>query len=125
MSVLLDTSVWIRHFRESNGEVVRLLEEQQVMTHPYVVAEIACGSLKKRIETLSYLKAIPTLPIVAIDEILTFIESRELFSKGVGFVDVQLLASVIISDNVSLWTTDNRLEAIAVKMGISYPALHS
>jgi len=125
MSVLLDTSVWIRHFRESNDEVVRLLEEQQVMTHPFVVAEIACGSLKNRINTLSYLKALQALPIVTIDEVLTFIESRELFSKGVGFVDVQLLASVLICENVFLWTTDNRLEAIASELGISYPALHS
>lgn len=125
MSVLLDTSVWIRHFRQSNDEVVRLLEEQLVVTHPFVVAEIACGSLKKRSDALSYLKALPASPIVTIDEVLTFIESRELFSKSVGFVDVQLLASVLISDDVSLWTTDNRLEAIAIELGISHPAMSS
>lgn len=125
MSVLLDTSVWIRHFRESNDEVVQLLEEQQVVIHPFVVAEIACGSLKKRSDTLGYLKALPTLSIVTIDEVLTFIESREIFSKGVGFVDVQLVASVLISGDVSLWTADNRLEAIAIELGVSYPALSS
>lgn len=125
MSVLLDTSVWIRHFRESNDEVVRLLEEQHVVAHPFVVAEIACGSLKRRSDTLTYLKALPTLPIVSIDEVLTLIESRQLFSKGIGLVDAQLLASVLISDDVSLWTKDTRLDAIAIGMGISHPALNS
>ncbi len=94
------------------------------MTHPFVLAEIACGSLKKS-ETLSYLHALPALSIVTIDEVLFFIESQELFSKGIGFVYVQLLASVLISDDVSLWTTDNRLDAIAIELGISYPALNS
>ena len=120
MTILLDTSVWIRHFRESNSEAIRLLEDQRVVLHELVIGEIACGSLKHRAKTLTYLKALPQLPNVPIDDVMVLIESRKLFSKGIGLIDAQLLASVLITPDVFLWTADNRLNAIATDLSVSY-----
>jgi len=120
VNVLLDTSVWIRHFRDSNDEVVRLLNDELVVSHEYVVAELACGSLKSREDTIGYLKALVTLPTVSITEAMILIESRALFSRGIGLVDVQLLASTLISPDTQLWTWDNSLHDIAAELGIAY-----
>ena len=120
MNVLLDTSVWIQHFRESSDEVVRLLNDELVVSHEYVVAELACGSLKSREDTISYLKALVTLPTVSITEAMILIETRALFSRGIGLVDVQLLASTLISPDTQLWTRDNRLHDVAAELGIAY-----
>ena len=120
MTVLLDTSVWIRHFKESSDEVVRLLNDELVVSHEYVVAELACGSLKSREDTIGYLSALVTLPTVSITETMTLIETRALFSRGIGLVDVQLLASTLISPDTKLWTRDNRLHDVAAELGIAY-----
>ena len=120
MTVLLDTSVWIQHLRESSDEVVRLLNDELVVTHDYVVAYLACGSLKSREDTIDYLSALVTLPTVSITETMTLIETRALFSRGIGLVDVQLLASTLISPDTKLWTWDNRLHDVAAELGIAY-----
>jgi len=120
VNVLLDTPAWIRHFRESSDEVVRLLNDELVVSHEYVVAELACGSLKSRQETISYLKALVTLPTVSVTDAMILIETRTLFSRGVGLVDVQLLASTLITPDTQLWTLDNRLHDVAVELGIAY-----
>ena len=120
MDVLLDTSVWIRHFRESSDEVVRLLNDELVVSHEYVIAKLACGSLKSREDTIGYLNALVTLPTVSINELMILIESRALFSRGIGLVDVQLLASTLISPDTKLWTWDNRLHDVAAELGIAY-----
>lgn len=120
MNVLLDTSVWIRHFRESSDEVVRMLNDELVVSHEYVVAELACGSLKSREDTIGYLNALVTLPTVSITEAMILIETRALFSRGIGLVDVQLLASTLISPDTQLWTRDNRLHDVAAELGIAY-----
>ena len=125
MKVLLDTSVWIRHFRESNSGVVDLLEQQQAVSHMFVVGELACGSLKKRIETLIDLQALPLLPIVSTEEVMHMIESRQLYSRGIGLVDAQLIASVLLTPDSSLWTVDERLERVASDLGISYRSTDS
>jgi len=120
VNVLLDTSIWIRHFKESSDEVVRLLNDELVVSHEYVVAELACGSLKSREDTIGYLKALVTLPTVSINEAMILIETRALFSRGIGLVDVQLLASTLISPDTQLWTRDNRLHDVAAELGIAY-----
>jgi len=120
VNVLLDTSVWIRHFRESSDEVVRLLNDELVVSHEYVVTELACGSLKSREDTIGYLSALVTLPTVSITEAMILIETRALFSRGIGLVDVQLLASTLISPDTKLWTRDNRLHDVAAELGIAY-----
>jgi len=120
VNVLLDTSVWIQHFRESSDEVGRLLNDELVVSHEYVVAELACGSLKSREDTIGYMNALVTLPTVSITEAMTLIETRALFSRGIGLVDVQLLASTLISPDTRLWTWDNRLHDVATELGIAY-----
>jgi len=123
VNVLLDTSVWIQHFRESSDTVVRLLNDELVVSHEYVVAELACGSLKSREETIGYLSALVTLPTVSITEAMTLIETRALFSRGIGLVDVQLLASTLISPDTRLWTRDNRLRDVATELCIAYTSV--
>lgn len=120
MSVLLDTSVWIRHFKTSNLRVVQLLESESVVSHEFVVAEIACGSLKSREETLGYLKELIALPTVSTPEVLQFIETKKLYSRGIGLIDAHLLASTLIVPDTQLWTADKRLENIARELGIVY-----
>ena len=122
MNVLLDTSVLIRHFRASNTNVVRLLEAELVVSHEFVVAELACGSLKSREETIGYLKELVTLPTMSAEEVLILIESHSLYSRGIGLVDAQLLASTLVTPDTLLWTADNRLHDIAFELGISYRA---
>ena len=120
MSVLLDTSVWIRHFKTSNLRVVQLLESESVVSHEFVVAEIACGSLKSREETLGYLKELIALPAVSTQEVMLLIESKRLYSRGIGLVDAHLLASTLIVPDTQIWTADKRLESIARELGIAY-----
>lgn len=120
MSVLLDTSIWIRHFKTSNLRVVQLLESESVVSHEFVVAEMACGSLKSREETLGYLKELITLPKVSTQEVLLLIETKKLYSRGIGLIDAQLLASTLIVPDTQLWTADKRLENIAHELGIAY-----
>jgi len=120
VSVLLDTSVWIRHFKTSNLRVVQLLESESVVSHEFVVAEIACVSLKSREETLGYLKELIALPAVSTQEVMLLIESKRLYSRGIGLVDAHLLASTLIVPDTQIWTADKRLESIAREMGIAY-----
>ncbi len=120
MNVLLDTSVWIRHFKTSNLRVVQLLESESVVSHEFVVAEMACGSLKAREETLGYLKALIALPTVSTQEVLLLIETKKLYSRGIGFIDAHLLASTLIMADTQIWTADKRLENIAQELGIAY-----
>ena len=120
MNVLLDTSVWIRHFKTSNLRVVQLLESESVVSHEFVVAEMACGSLKAREETLGYLKELIALPTVSTQEVLLLIETKKLYSRGIGFIDAHLLASTLIMADTQIWTADKRLENIAQELGIAY-----
>lgn len=120
MSVLLDTSVWIRHFKASSLRVVQLLESEAVVSHEFVVAEMACGSLKSRAETLGYLKELIALPTVSTQEVLLLIETRKLYSRGIGLIDAHLLASTLIVPDTRLWTADKRLENIAQELGVAY-----
>ena len=119
--MLLDTSVWIRHFRASNLEVVRLLDQELVVSHEYVTAELACGSLKSRSETIGYLQDLMQLKTISVSDVMKFIEARKLYSRGIGLVDAQLLAAVLISPDTLLWTHDRRLREIAIELNVSYP----
>lgn len=120
MNVLLDTSVWIDHFRTANLDVIRLLETDRVVCHEFVIAELACGSLKARDETLGYLKALRSLSTLSTNEVLLLIESRALYSRGIGMVDAQLLASTLVSPDTQLLTLDTRLNELATELEIAY-----
>ena len=120
MNVLLDTSVWINHFKNDDPQVVHLLENQLVVVHEYVIAELACGSPKNRNDTLRYLGDMPKLASITDDELMSFIDLRKLYSHCVGLVNVQLLGSVVVEGGAVLWTRDKRLGAVAFELGVGY-----
>jgi predicted nucleic acid-binding protein len=117
--VLVDTSVWVSHFRETNNELTKLLTNAEVACHPFVVGELACGNLKNRTTIISLLEALPTAKTVEHEEVLAFIDARKVMGKGLGYIDVHLLASAILT-SVSLWTLDKRLDKIAGEFRCSY-----
>ncbi|QWD90113.1 type II toxin-antitoxin system VapC family toxin [Polynucleobacter sp. MWH-Braz-FAM2G] len=119
--VLVDTSVWIAHFRKPNTTFESLLINDQVLCHPLVLIELACGSPPSpRLRTLSYIKKLQQATIATPEETLEFIEKHQLQESSCGAIDVSLLASTLLSDNALLWTLDKSLEILANKLGVSY-----
>ncbi len=118
--ILADTNVWIKHFRESDDELIAHLNIGLVACHPFIIGELACGNLGNRSEILMLLQALPASPLAETTEILDFIEKKALMGCGLGYVDIHLLASAIIG-NIVLWTYDRRLHEAATELGISYP----
>ena len=122
--VLVDTSVWISHFRKKCDHLIRLLNNGGVATHPFVIGEIACRRLKNREEILSLLRSLHATVAVSDEELLHFIEVRRLMGKGIGLIDVHLLAAAVVA-RVPLWTYDRKLAAVAGEMEIGYVPLES
>lgn len=110
--MLVDTSVWIDHFRRKNARLSELLEAAQAWSHPFVIGELACGNLARRRDVLAYLDALPQAPLVDHDEVREFIETHRLSGHGLGWIDVHLLASARLG-SLPFWTVDKRLAAIA------------
>jgi predicted nucleic acid-binding protein len=108
MLVLVDTSVWIDHLHRSDPELVALLRETLVVTHPAVLGELACGSIPNRQEFLALWLTLPRVANVSFAEAMTLLEDRKLWGRGLGWTDVQLLASTLVSRSV-LWTRDRLL----------------
>ncbi|MFA6955903.1 MAG: type II toxin-antitoxin system VapC family toxin [Thermoanaerobaculia bacterium] len=111
--ILADTSVWIDHFRRGNAALVEALEREDVLVHPFVIGELACGELKKRREILELLASLPSAIVASDEEALQFIEQRRLMGKGIGYIDVHLLASAALTEGARLWTLDKRLAPFA------------
>jgi predicted nucleic acid-binding protein len=111
--ILADTSIWIDHFRRGNRDLEAALDREEVMTHPFVVGELACGNLKKRSQVLAELLELPSAVVATNDEVMRLIEHRRLMGKGIGFIDAHLLASVALMSNARLWTLDRRLAPFA------------
>lgn len=125
MNILVDTSVWVGHFKQRDERLVHLLENGIVVCHPYVVVEIACGTPPNRRSTIELLNVLENVPVATTAEVIELIEKRNIQGRGCGFVDVSLLASALISERTLVWTLDKRLEAIAVEFGLAYqPSLH-
>ena len=117
--VLVDTSVWVAHLRRGHIGLEALLNEGYVVCHPFIVGELACGNLKNRSEILSLLQALPLATPAEHEEVMQFIENYSLMGKGLGYIDMHLLASAILS-RVPLWTLDNKLKQVSVKLGLAY-----
>jgi predicted nucleic acid-binding protein len=117
--ILVDTSVWIDHFRNGNKLLADLLTNSDVCAHPFVAGELACGNLKNRKNILNLLSKLTPVFIADNQEALHFIEQNHLMGKGLGLVDIHLLASCAISDAL-LWTLDKRLSTIAHQMHLEY-----
>jgi predicted nucleic acid-binding protein len=111
--ILPDTSVWVDHLRYSDERLVDALEGTRVLTHPFVIGELACGQLRDRRLVLDLLAQLPRAPVATDPEALAFIEARRLMGTGIGYVDVHLLASTALGDGVRLWTRDRRLAEVA------------
>lgn len=126
MNVLVDTSVWVGHFKQRNERLAALLEDGRVVCHPYVVTEVACGTPPNRRAIIAMLAELESTPLATPDEILELIERRGLYGRGCGFVDMSLLASALLSDQTLIWTLDKRLESVAAGLNRAYrAALHS
>lgn len=117
--ILVDSSVWIDHLRHGSQRLVTLLEASQVLTHPFVVGELALGSLKNREAILGSLKGLPQAATATDEEVQRFIERNALFGLGIGYIDAHLLAAVRLNAGSRLWTRDKRLGAIADRMGLN------
>jgi predicted nucleic acid-binding protein len=117
--VLVDTSVWVSHLRHGNEELRKLLHEGEVACHPFIVGELACGNLKNRHEILTYLQSLPMTILAEDEEVLKFIENNQLMGKGLGYIDVHLIASAVLT-SVPLWTLDKTLGKFTEKLGINY-----
>ena len=115
--MLVDTSIWVEHLRHSQLGLVSLLHRAEVHCHPFILGELACGSITNRSEILQLLRRLPSVQVVDNEEVMTFVERHRLMSRGVGWVDVHLLASAAL-ENILLWTTDRRLAAIARSLGV-------
>jgi len=116
--MLVDTSVWVDHLRDGSRVLAKLLNDGEVLCHPFIIGELSCGNLRQRRTIITLLQALPHLDRVSDDEILYFIEKHRLFGRGLGLVDIHLLASCSLS-NCQLWTRDKRLMKISEDLGIS------
>jgi predicted nucleic acid-binding protein len=115
--ILVDTSVWADHLRDGDSSLVGLLQRAEVLCHPWVIGELALGQLSKREEILGLLAGLPQATLATENEVLAVIDLHKLHGRGIGYVDVQLLASTLLTPEARLWTRDKRLAAAALDLG--------
>jgi predicted nucleic acid-binding protein len=115
--ILVDTSVWVDHFRAGTGSLGNLLDEGVALCHPFVIGELACGRLGNREEILQLLDALPAAPVATHAEVRRLVSEHGFVGTGVGWVDAHLLASTLLA-HTSLWTRDRALQAAATRLGI-------
>jgi predicted nucleic acid-binding protein len=118
--ILVDTSVWADHLRKESPRLVQMLEETRVLIHPFVIGELACGNLPDRGATIRFLTEIPVVPVATHAETMVFLASHTLWGRGVGYIDMHLLASVLLKGDALLWTRDRRLAAVAKELDIAW-----
>ena len=117
--ILVDTSIWIDHLRQGDTHLAGVLQAGQCLGHPFVIGELACGNLGNRQRVLALLQGLPRAPVASDDEVLTFVERRNLMGRGIGYLDAHLLASTVLA-GAPLWTRDRRLVAVAQALGLAY-----
>ncbi len=120
--ILVDTPVWVEHFRNGDALLAALLDRGQVLGHPFVAGEIALGNLRQRDVVVGALHELPQAIVASPDEILHFIEHQALFGRGIGYVDAHLLAAARLTSGAVLWTSDRRLRAAAAALGVAMAA---
>ncbi len=118
--ILVDTSIWIDHLRSGEPALATALEGGRVLMHPFVLGELACGNLKNRSEVLRLLGDLPTAPAATDPEALGLIERRALMGRGIGYIDVHLLASTALEGVAWLWTRDRRLAETAAELELAF-----
>lgn len=116
--ILVDTSVWVDHLRVGDGELAMYLDAGRVLGHPMVLGELALGGLQRRATILESLRDLPQAVVASHEEVLTFIETRRLWGRGIGLIDAHLLAATALSQDAKLWTRDRGLQAVADDLGL-------
>jgi predicted nucleic acid-binding protein len=117
--VLVDTSVWVAHLKYGNIGLEPILNDGHVFCHQFIIGELACGNLRNRSEILSLLRALPMANMADHEEVMHFIENYNLMGKGLGYIDMHLLASAILT-KISLWSLDKKLNEVSSKLGLAY-----
>ena len=117
--ILADISVWIDHLRAGVPALADALEQGRVLVHPFVVGELACGNLRKWREVLELLGNLPSAPTATDAEAMEFIERRALMGRGIGYIDIHLLAATALTGTARLWTRDRRLAQLAAELGLA------
>ncbi len=117
--VLVDTSVWVEHLKSGTTGLESSLDDGQVVCHPFIIGELACGNLKNRTRILSLLDTLPSAQLADHEEAMRFIETNRLMGKGLGYIDIHILASAVLT-NVRLWTFDKRLSKAAAMLEIKF-----
>ncbi len=117
--ILADTSVWIDHFRSGDATLARELDAGRILIHPMVIGELSCGMLRNRAQILDLLGRLPAMPVATHDEAMLFLEQRRLMGRGIGLVDVHLLASVALGPPARLWTRDRPLATVAAALSLA------
>jgi len=118
--ILVDTSVWVDHLRAGEQELADMLGAGMALTHPFVIGELALGNLRQREIVLDALSDLPHAVVATDAEVRHFIDRYALFGRGVGYIDVHLLASVRLTAGTELWTNDKRLRGVAAQWGLAY-----
>jgi predicted nucleic acid-binding protein len=119
MMVLVDTSIWIDHFRRGDPQMTALLDRGDVIMHPFVLGELMLGNVPKIAQMIDDLRALPKAIVASTDEVLEFISDRKLSGSGIGYVDVHLLAAAALTPETSIWTRDQRLRAAAQSLSLN------
>jgi predicted nucleic acid-binding protein len=119
--LLVDTSVWSDHLRRGDARLAILLEQRLVSVHPFTIGEIACGQFPERAQALEAMLKLPAAPVVGQAELLGFIDRHSLAGRGVGYVDIHLIASALVAGH-RLWTRDRRMAQLALGLGLASPA---
>lgn len=123
--VLVDTSVWVDHFRQRNDGLMQLLTADLVLTHPMVRGELTCGTPPARTQTLGDLALLQAAQHASLQEVMAFVEREQLYGLGCGLIDITLLASTLMTASAQLWTLDKRLSHLAQRFGVQHsPVLH-
>lgn len=122
--ILVDTSIWIDYLRSGYTRLTQALQLNEVSIHPFIIGELACGNLKDRPMILSLLAGLPGLRILEPHEVLFFIDHQKLMGRGLGYIDVHLLAATLIASDTKLWTRDLKLLNEAKALGVAFIESH-
>jgi predicted nucleic acid-binding protein len=118
--ILVDTSVWVDHLRAGDKRLAGWLDAGMVLTHAFIIGELALGNLRRREDVLNALSDLPRASIATSAEVLDFITRHALSGRGIGYVDVHLLAGVRLTEGAELWTNDKRLHTVAAQLGLAF-----
>ena len=118
--ILADSSVWIDHLIVEDPHLVSMLDQQEILIHPMVIGELACGNMRDRADMMRLFRRLPKILAASHDEVLFLIEYHQMMGRGIGFIDAHLLASTAMTPSTRLWTNDRRLMVLSSELGVAY-----